>query len=171
MELLRKWFWSNLELKSEGSQRLKRAFFQFFGNIWVTKLKPFPGKLRQGVQSCLNQNLVVRSFSGTGFEPTLSSKTNVLRVWKEHFSVFCKFLCDEVETFFWKSEAKRLKMFKSIFGHRKLLRKWLWSYLDLKNECSYRLKRAFSRFLQIFKWRSWNHFLEKISKALKTVYI
>ena len=39
------------------------------------------------------------------------------------FFTFCKFLSDEVETIFRESEAKRLKLFKSKFGHRKLLRK------------------------------------------------
>ena len=37
----------------------EKGIFQFFGNFWVTKLKPFPGKARQSVQDCLNQNLVV----------------------------------------------------------------------------------------------------------------
>ena len=78
-----------------------------------------------------------------GFQGTLSSKTNVLRVWNKHFWVFCKFLSDEIETFFWKSEAKRSKVFKSKFGHRKLLRKMFWGYLELKNECSERLKSIF----------------------------
>ena len=67
-------------------------------------------------------------------------------VWKEHFSVFCKFLSDDVETVFWESEAKRSKLFKLKFCHRKLFRKWFWSSLELKNECSERLKRTFSVF-------------------------
>ena len=132
----------------------EKSIFQFFASFWVTKLKPFSGKVRQSVQNYLNQNLVIGSFLENGFEATLSSKTNVLSVWKEHFSVFCKFLSDEVETIFWESEAKCSKLFRSKFGHRKLLRKWFWSYLELKNECSERLKRAFFSFLQIFEWRS-----------------
>ena len=111
------------------------------------------------------------TFLENGFEVTLSSKTNVVRVWKRHFSVFCKFLSDEVETIFWESEAKHSKLFKSKFGHRKLLRKWFWSYLELKNECSERLKRAFLSFLQIFEWRSWNHFLGKRGNAAKALSI
>ena len=112
----------------------------------MTKLKPFSGKVRQSIQNYWNQNLIIGSFLENGFEATLSSKTNVVSVWKEHFSVFCKFLSDEVETIFWESEAKRSELFKSKFGHRKLLRKWFWSYLELKNECSERLKRAFQLF-------------------------
>ena len=59
---------------------------------------------------------------------------NVVSIWKGTFSVFCRFLSDEVETIFWEHQANRSRLFKSKFGHRKLLRKWFWSYLDLKDE-------------------------------------
>ena len=48
-KLLRKSFWNYLELKKECSDRLKSAFFQFFSDFLVTKLKLFSGKVRQGV--------------------------------------------------------------------------------------------------------------------------
>ena len=48
------------------------------------------------------------------FAATLSSKTNVLSVWIGHFSVFCKFLSEEVETVCWESEAKRSKLIKNL---------------------------------------------------------
>ena len=147
----------------------EEGIFRFFANFWVTKLKPFSGKARQSFQNYLNQDLVLGSFLENGFEDTLSSKMNVLSVWKGHFSVFCNFLSSEVETLFWESEAKRSRLFKSKSGHGKLLTKWFWSYLDLKNECSEYLKRAFFSFLQIFEWRSWNHFLGKWGKAFKTI--
>ena len=149
----------------------EESIFQFFADFWVIKLKPFSRKERQSVQDYLNQNLVLGSLLENGFEATLSSKTNVASVWKGHFSVFCKFLSNEVETIFWESKAKLSKLFKSKFGHRKLLRKWFWSYLELKNECSERLKRAFFSFLQIFEWRSWNRFLGKRGNAAKTFSI
>ena len=116
------------------SWAFEKNIFQFFANFWVTKLKPFSGKVRQSIQNYWNQNLIIGSFLENGFEATLSSKTNVVSVWKEHFSVFCKFLSDEVETIFWESEAKRSELFKSKFGHRKLLRKWFWSYLEPKKK-------------------------------------
>ena len=144
-------------------------FLSYFANLWATKSKLFSGKARQSIQNYLNQNLVIGSFLENDFEATLSSKTNVLSVWKEHFSKFCKFLSDEVETIFRESETKRLKLFKSKFGRRKLLRKWFWSYLELKNECSERFKRAFFSVLQVFGWRSWNHFQGKWGKAFKTI--
>ena len=53
-----------------------------------------------------------RSFLENGFKATLSSKANVLSVWKEHFLDFCKFLSEGVETIFWESEAKRSTLFK-----------------------------------------------------------
>ena len=140
------------------SERLKRAFLRFFGNIWETKLKRFSGKMRQNVQKCLNRNLIRGSFLENMLKATLTSKANVLSVWKGHFLFFYKFLSDEVETVFSEKEAKHLIIFKSKFGHRKLLRKWFWSYRDLKNECSEHLKWSFFSFLQIFEWWGQNHF-------------
>ena len=78
----------------------------FLANFSLKKLKPFVGKERQNIQSYLNQSLAIGSFLENSFEAILSSKTSVVIVWKEHFSVFCKFLSDEVETIFWESEAK-----------------------------------------------------------------
>ena len=121
----------------------QKRILQIFATFWVMMLKGFPGKVRQNVQNYLNQNLVIWSFLENGFEVTLSSKANILSLWKEHFSVFWKFLSDYVETIFWKSEAKRWTLLKPKFSHRKFLRKWLWSYLELKDECCECLKRAF----------------------------
>ena len=102
----------------------EKGIFQFFANFGVTKLKQFSRKVRQSVQTYLNENLVIWSFLENGFGVILSSKTNALSVGKEHFSVFCKYLSDEVETIFWESEVKRSKLFKSKFSYMKLLRKW-----------------------------------------------
>ena len=143
--------------------------FEFFANFWVRKLKPFSREVRQSVQNYLNRNSVKGSFFENCFERTFSWKTNVVSVWKGHLSVFRKFLSGEVETIFWESEAKRSKSFKSKFGHRKVLRKWFWRYLELKNQCSEHLKREFFSFLQILERRSWNHFLGKWGKAFKTI--
>ena len=111
------------------SYSISRAFqnriFHFFADFSATKWGKW-GKLSKKS----------KIFKFDGFEATLRSKANVvnlvkcfwsnleLKVWKGHFSVFCKFLSDEVETIFWESEAKRSKLFKSKFGYRKLLRKW-----------------------------------------------
>ena len=143
----------------------EKGIFQFFANFWVTKLKPFSGKVRQ---SYLNQNLVKGSFLENGSEAIMSWKTNVLSVWKVHFSVFCEFLSDEVETIFREMEAKSSNLFKSKFGYTHLLRKWFCSNLELKNERCERLKTAFSSFLRIFEWRKWSHFLGRRGKAFKT---
>ena len=45
-------------------------------------------KLKQSVQSYLNQNLVIESFLENGFEATFSSKTNVVSVSKRAFFNF-----------------------------------------------------------------------------------
>ena len=87
-------------------------------------------------QNYLNWNLVIRSFLQNRFQATLGSKTNVLSVWKGIFMFFWKFLSEEAETIFWESEAKVSKLFKSKFGHRKILRKWFSCYLEFKDECS-----------------------------------
>ena len=152
--LLRRWFWSNLELRKECYERLKRPFSCVFANIWVTKLKPFSGNMWQSVQNYLNQNSVIGSFIENGFEATLSYKTNVLSISKEHFSVVCKSFSDEVQTVFRERETNCSNLFKSKFWQKILLRKWFWSHLGLKNECCERLKRTFSSFLQMFKWGS-----------------
>ena len=119
--------------------------------------------MRQNVQKCLNRNLIRGSFLENMLKATLTSKANVLSVWKGYFLFFYKFLSDEVETVFSEKEAKHLIIFKSKFGHRKLLRKWFWSYLDLKNECSEHLKWSFFSFLQIFEW--WGQIIFQESKA------
>ena len=147
----------------------EKGIFQFFANFGGTKLKPFSGTVRQSVQTYLNQSLVIRSFLGNGFEDTVSSKTNVLSVWKGIFQFFCKFLSDEVETLFWEIHAKRSNLFKSIVGHRNFLRKWFWSYLEHENKCSERLKRAFFSYLQILEWRNKNTFLGQWGKDFKTI--
>ena len=89
----------------------------------MTKVKPFPGKVGQRVQMYLNKKLLIGSFLENVFDTTLTSKTNVVSLWKGHFTVFCKFLRDQVEITFRESEAKCPDLFKSRFGHRKVLRK------------------------------------------------
>ena len=103
--VFRKWFWSDLEIKNECSEHLESKF-PVFGKFWVTKLKPIFGMLRQNMKHCLNQNLVIGTFLENCFEASLSSRINIVDVWKQHFLVFCKFLIDEVETIFWESKAK-----------------------------------------------------------------
>ena len=150
-------------------QSVWKSHFPVFASFWVTKLKLNVGKVRQSIPDYLNQTLVIASFLENSFGATVSSKTNVLSIWKGYFSDFCKFLSDKFETIFWKSEANRSKLFKSKFGHRNLLRKWFWRNLELKNEYSERMKKRFASFLQIFQWRSRNPFLGKGSKVLKFI--
>ena len=78
----------------------------------MTTLKSFSGKVRQSVQDYLNQTLVIGSFLENGFVATLSWKTNVPRRLKRPFCSFLKSLSDEVETFFWESDAMLQKRFR-----------------------------------------------------------
>ena len=122
--LLRKWFRSFVELKNQYCGHLKIVFFIFlFLSFWLTKLKPFPGKVRQSVQNYLNQYLIIGSFLKNDFEAILNSQMNVLGIGKGYFSVFWKFFSDEVETNFWESETEFSRPIKSKVGHRKLFRK------------------------------------------------
>ena len=66
----------------------EKGIFQFFASFWVTKLKPFSEKMRQSNQNYLNQKLIIWTFLENGFEATLSSKVNILGVWKGQFSIF-----------------------------------------------------------------------------------
>ena len=77
----------------------QKSISQFFTNFWVTKLKQFSGKVKETIHNYLNQNLVRWNLIEKDFEATLSSKTNVLSASKGKFSVFCKFLSDEVKPF------------------------------------------------------------------------
>ena len=126
----------------------------------------------RNLRNYFNQNFVIGSFFKNAFEATLIWKTTVVSPGKMNFSVFCNFLSDEVESIFWESEkAKCSKLFKSKFGHLKLLIKWFCSYLELKNQSSQRFKKPFFKFSQIFEWRSWHDFLEKWSKLFRTILI
>ena len=147
---------------------LERFIFQILTNFSVTKVKSLPGKVRESVKKYLNENLVEWSIIENVFH-TLTSKVNVVNIWKEHFSAFCWFLSDEFETLFWKSEGKHSKLFQSKFIHKKLLRKWFWSYLELKKEYCERLGRAFYSFLQVSAWPSWHHFQGKWIKLSKAI--
>ena len=112
--------------------------------------------MRQSVRNYLIQNVIIRS-----------SKTNVLSVWKEHFSVFCKLLSDEVETISWESEAKRSKLFNSKFGHKELLRKWFWSILKLDTKIVCVWKGYFSVFYKFLSDEVETVFWEIEAKRLK----
>ena len=128
----------------------EKTIFQFFVSFWVTKLKWFSGKVKQSIQDYLNQTLVIASFLAKSFGATLTSKTNILSVLKEHYSVFCKILSDKFDTYFWETNVKHSKLLKSKFGQKNLLRKWIWSNLGIKNECFEGLKKAFFSFLELF---------------------
>ena len=129
-KLLKKWFWSYLKLKHESSELLKSAFFSCLQTFEWRSRAAF-GKVRQSVHNYLNQNLLIGSFLENGFKATLNSKTNVLSVWKGHFSVFCKVLSEEVETVFWESET--------------MLRNLCWEVLE----------SAFQSFLSALVYEYW----------------
>ena len=143
----------------------KRSIFQFFANFWVTKLKPFFWESEAKRSKLFKLKFDDRNLLKKCFWSYLELENECSERLKRAFSAFCKFLSDEVETVFWKREAKRSRLFKWKFGHKNFLRKWFWRNLELKNECSELLKRAFLSFWQFFEWQSWNRFLGKWGKV------
>ena len=128
----------------------EKGIFQFFTNFWVTKLKPFSGKVRQSIQNALNQNLAIGSFLENGFEATWSSKTNVLSLWTVHFSNLCRFFSDNVETIFWESEERRSKLLKSNLFIRSFLENSFGGTLSSKTNVVNVWKGHFSFFTKFW---------------------
>ena len=81
---------------------IEKRIFPVFENFWVTKLKPFSGKAGKSVKIYLNKYFFIITFLENGFGDTLRYKTNVLSVWKRHFSDFCEK--------FWVKKLKRFPM-------------------------------------------------------------
>ena len=152
-KLLRKSAWSYLELKNKYPERLKKTFFSF----WVTKLKLF------------SYILGTRTFLENGFQATLSSKANVLNAWKKDFPVICKFLSDEVKPFSGKGRQTEAIYLNQSFVIQTSLEHGFEATLISKTTVLSVWKKHFPFFLQMFEWRSWNHFLGKWGKVLKSI--
>ena len=94
----------------------ENAIFKFFANFWAIKSKRFSGKVRQSIQNYLNQNFVIRNFLENGFGANLSSKMNVLSVWKRHFSVFfARFWVTKLKPFSGKAKQSVQNYFNQNF--------------------------------------------------------
>ena len=94
----------------------ENAIFKFFANFWAIKSKRFSGKVRQSIQNYLNQNFVLRNFLENGFGANLSSKMNVLSVWKSHFSVFfARFWVTKLKPFSGKAKQSVQNYFNQNF--------------------------------------------------------
>ena len=96
--------------------------FSVFCKFLSVEVQTIFEKVMQSVQNYSDQNLGITTFLQKYFGANLRLKTNFLRFSKKHFPDFCKFLTAEVETICCKSEARRSRLFKSKFRHRKLLR-------------------------------------------------
>ena len=145
-----------------------KRHFSVFVNSWVMKLKPFSGKARQSLQDQLNSKLVIVSFIGNGFEVTMSWKTNVLRVWNGHFSVFCNIWVRKLKPFSRKVRQNVQNYLNQNLVIGSFLENGFATTLSPKANVLSVLKRAFFNFLEIFEWRSWNRFLGKWDWAFKT---
>ena len=142
------------------------VIFQFFGNFCSEEVETIFWESEAKRSKRFKSKIGYRKLLGKSFGSYLQLKNECFERLKRSFF---KFLSSEVETISWESEPNRSKLFESKFGHRKLLRKWFWSYLELKNECFERLKRSFFSYFQIFQWWSWNPFLGRWGKVFKTI--
>ena len=124
------------------------TFFTFLQVFWWQGWKRLLEKRGKAFKS-VNPKLVIGDILGNVFEATFSSKTDFMSISKWHFSLFSKFLNDEVETIFLEIKAKRWKLFISRVCCRKHFRKCFWSYLELKNECFETFEMKFFSFLHI----------------------
>ena len=97
------------------------------------------------------------------FSSFLEVKKKVLNVWKWYFLAFCKLLIDEVETISWGSERNLVK--------RSILENSFDGTLRSKTNVLNLWKWHFFSVLDIFEWRSWNCFLGKWGKALRTILV
>ena len=127
--------WSHHELKNPCFERVKNAFFTFLQifewESWNHTLRSEAKPSKQFKSKFGHRNLL-RKWFWSYLEP----KNECCERLNRTVLSLCKFLSDEVETVSWESETKYWKLFKSESGHSNLLRKWFWSYLQLKKECS-----------------------------------
>ena len=123
--------------------RVWKVYFSVFCKFLNDEIKTVIWEGESKRLKLFKSNIGDKNFLEKGFEVALSPKTIVLILSKRLFWVFCKFFSDEVKTVFWESDRKRSKLLNSKFDHKELLWKWCWSYLELKNEFSERLKAAF----------------------------
>ena len=154
-KLLWNWLWSYLRLINEYSRPLKRTVIS---KLLSYELETVFWTVKQSVEKYLNQKLIIGSLLESDSQAIWSSKMNVLRVWKVYFSVFCKFLNDEVKTVIWEGGAKHLKLSKSNFGDKNFLQNGFEVALSLK-----------TNFLSLSKSLFWV-FCKFLSDEVKTVF-
>ena len=107
----------------------KRIFWAFEKKVWKP-LKPFSWKVRLSVKIFLNQNLRIRTFFENGFEATLSSKTNVQSVWKEHFQFLANFWVTKLKPFTGNSRQCYKNFFDKIYFVESILENAFQSWFD-----------------------------------------
>ena len=131
---------------------IEKGIFHFFANFRVAKLTLFSGKVRQSAQNNLNQNLVIGNVLENSFEATLSSKRNVLSLWKGHFSVSYKLLMDEVETIYCEKVRESTQNFlNQYFVIGRFLENSFEATFSSKTNVLIAWKWYFFNFLQIFE--------------------
>ena len=160
---LRKWFLGYLQLENECSESFKKTCSSFLPIFEWLSWNLFSGKSRQSLQDYLNSKLVIRSFLENGFEATLGSKTNVLSIWKGEFLVFYNFWVTKLKPCF----GKVRQIIKNSLNQNLVIGNFLKN--DFEASLSSKTNSVGIWKLQIFNWRSWNHFLGKWDKMRQTI--
>ena len=153
-KLLRKWFWRYFEVKNKYVLSVWKGHFSVFYKFLSNKVETVFWESETDTWKPIKFKVDHRKLFRKRFWSDLGIKNQCSERLEREICRLLQVLSAEVETILWESKAKHQKLFKSKLGHTNLLRKWFSSYLELKNVCSERLKRAFFGFLQIFEWRS-----------------
>ena len=77
----------------------EKSIFCIFESFWVTKLKPFSGKVRQSAQNYLNKSMVIGSFLKMVLKRSWAQKDIFWALEKNIFWSFASFCVTKLKTF------------------------------------------------------------------------
>ena len=156
----RKLFWSYLEVKTECFEPLK----------WKCQFWDFCKQLSGKVETVFwesktrHSKLFKSKFGSRKHFRKWFGSYLVLKLWKCHFLVFCKFLSKEV--------GKVRQSIKNCLNQNLLIGTFLEMVSKLpwtQEPILWSFENSIFSNLQVFDWRSWNHFLGKWGKMFKTI--
>ena len=129
---------------------LGKGILQFFAGFCATKLKPLLGKVKQSIQNYLNQNLIIRSSLQNGFEANLSSKRNLLSLWKGILQFFASFCVTQLKSLSGKVKQSVRNYLNQNLVRERFLENGFEASLSSKTNVVSVSKRRFSIFCKFF---------------------
>ena len=145
--------------------------FSVFCKFLSDEVETILGKDTQSVQNYLNQNMGIRTFLENGFRATLSSNSIVGGVWKKFLQLFVSFWVTKFKLFSGKLRQRVQDYLNQCLVIWSFLQNAFGATLSSKTNVLIARKKALFSFLQIFWWQSWDRFLEKWGKELKSIQI